>query len=145
MQTVGCDDIEVILRFANETHGLRVDQREQLIPQWEARFADPFEADCAALHLALLLSAPGSVSRDRLRARELLEGYVANPVNKTEAQLDFARYQIDQLEERERWIKAMRRERRARVGVEEKLEALKAIELRMNDLQSHGKVPLPGS
>jgi len=39
----------------------------------------------------------------------------------------------------------MRRERRARLDIEQKLEALKAIELRMNDLQSHGKMPLPGS
>lgn len=145
MQTVACDDIAVMLRFANEAHGLRIDQRKQLIQQWEARLADPVEADCAALHLALLLSAPGSASRDRSRALELLELYAANPADKTETQLDFARYQIEQLEERERWIKAMRRERRARLDIEQKLEALKAIELRMNDLQSHGKMPLPGS
>jgi hypothetical protein len=145
IQTVDCDDIEVVLRFANQAHGLRVEQRKQAIPQWEARFADPVEADCAALHVALLLSAPGSASRDRARALELLGRYVANPANKTETQLNFARYQIEQLKERERWIKAVRRERRARLDIEQKLEALKAIELHMNDLQSHGKVPLPGS
>jgi hypothetical protein len=145
MQTIACDDIAVVLRFANEANGLPDDGRKELIQQWEGRLADPIEADCAALHLALLLSAPASTTRDRSRARDLLERYLANPMYKSDAQLDFARYQIEQLNERERWIKAMRRERRARVESEQKLEALKAIELRMNDLQSHGKVPLPGS
>jgi hypothetical protein len=144
VDTVACDDIALVLRFANEAHGLPVKERKQRAAQWEARFADPAEADCAAMHLALLLSAPGSTSRERSRARTLLERYLASPQGKTDLQLDFARYQIAQLDERERWIRAMRRERHARTETELKLEALKAIERRMNDLQGNDKVPLPG-
>jgi hypothetical protein len=145
MQVIACDDVTVVVRFANEAHGLPVDERKERITDWEPRLTDPAAADCAALHLALLHSAPGSTSRERSRARKLLARYLAHPEGKSETQLNFARYQLAQLEERERWIRAMRRERRARSETEQKLEALKAIELRMNELQSHGKVPLPGS
>ena len=76
------------------------------------------------------------------RARELLKLYLADQDVQSPTLRAFARHQLGWLDERERWLKAARRERRTRVGLEKKLEALKAIELRMTDQNSKDRVPI---
>ena len=109
----------------------------------------PFSANRQFKAAPRLITGAKGMHYTSVDRRQILDAtaglWCCNAGHGREQIIEAVRYQIEQLEERERWIKAMRRERRARLDIEQKLEALKAIELRMNDLQSHGKMPLPGS
>jgi len=140
---VEVNEVAVMVRFANDIRDLPTAERKALTQKWERRLADGSSPKDARLYLALLLLTKGGIKPgDATRARELLTLYLADENTQSEALREFARYQLGWLDERERWIKAARRERKARVGLEKKLEALKAIELRMTDQNSKDRVPI---
>ncbi len=134
----------MILRFVNESRQRSRSERDDLVRLWQVRLGDPLEARCAMLHLAVLFNRPDAGKAERSRAAELLTAYMAGGTE-GEARHDFARHQMALLEERGRCVKQRRQARRHRLQLEHKLEALKAIELRMNDADTRGKLPLPGS
>lgn len=139
----GSDEALTMVRFAARAHGMTKGERAELVRRWEQRLAQDRTSSSAALHLAVLLGNPGRNNFGELsRARQLLESYVAENSGKSEALLAFAKYQLSLLDEGERWLRAAERERRARVELEQKLEALKAIEQRMTDRDANDKVPL---
>lgn len=132
-----------MVRFAKHISGLTKAERNVLTRHCEKRLAANGATGDTAVRLALLLGTPGGDTPvDLDRARELLEDYLTDVTFTSDEMLDFARYQLGLLEERQRWIKAARRERQARVRLEQQLEALKAIERRMTDQSSDHKVPL---
>lgn len=137
------DEATKIVRFASYIRDLPKAERRKLVRQCEQRLAAEGEPGDAAVHLALLLASPsGDTPIDLDRARKLLEDYLTDVTFTSDEMLDFARYQLVLLDERQRWIKAARRERRARVKLERKLEALKEIERRMTDQSNNDKVPI---
>jgi hypothetical protein len=137
------NEVVAMVRFANNMRDLPTAERKALTQNWERRLADGSSPKDARLYLALLLLAKGGTKPgDAARARELLTAYLADEKSQSQALREFARFQLGWLDEKERWIKAARRERKARVGLEKKLEALKAIELRMTDQNSKDRVPI---
>lgn len=141
--TAATDEIVAMLRFANRIRDLPTAERKALTRQWEHRLSIGSAPGHAPLHMALLLGTPGDRAPvDFTRARELLDAYLGDATGKPEVLLDFARYQLSLLDEREHWIKAARQERRARLELKQKLEALKAIERRMTDQGGTDKVPI---
>jgi len=142
-QDSNCDAMSAILRFVNENQRRSRAERADLVRVWQLRLTDPIEARCAALHLAVLFNRPDATKAERLRAAELLRGYMEGGTE-DEVRHDFARHQMALLEERERCRKQLRQAKRDRLRLEHKLEALKTIELRMNDADTRGKLPLTG-
>ena len=141
--TAATDEIVAALHFTNHIRDLPRSERQALTRQWENRLSADGSSGDAALHLALLLGTPSDDSSgDLARARELFAAYLADTTDKPEALRVFARYQMSLLDEREHWIETARKERRARLELNQKLEALKEIERRMTDQGSTDKVPI---
>lgn len=139
-----CDSMPAILRFVNENQRRSRAERADLVRLWQVRLSDPIESRCAALHLAVLFNRSDASAAERLRAAELLRSYMEGGIEGAVGH-DFARYQMALLEERGHYQKQQRQARHSRLRLEHKLEALKAIELRMNDANTRDKLPLTGS
>lgn len=137
------DDVAEMVRFATHVRGLPNAERKAVAREWEDLLGRSGASGNVPLHLALLLANPGRNSLAELaRARTLLTAYLAGGADKPEGLLDFARYQLRLLDEGERWLKTVAKERQARAELEQKLEALKAIERRMTNQDRTDKVPL---
>ncbi len=141
-----------MMQFSNRLRTLPDANRRALVREWETKAAEGASPD-AALHLAVVLyHSDRLVPYALVRARALLDAYLAEGKSKPAAMIDFARLQLGMVEDKERLHTVidqerqtrseLERERRARIELEHKLEALKAIERRMTDKDGNDKVPL---
>jgi hypothetical protein len=135
--------VDGLLSLANRAWNMSASQREPAMQGCRQQVAEHPQDRWAQLRLAILLiQQPGPTSGDLTHAHQLLADYLADPAHKPRNALDFAQLQLSRIETLQRWQRALRNQVRARRDLEDKLEALKAIELRMNQSESARKVPL---
>lgn len=136
-----------MLLIANSARNLTDTQYQSFSSRWQKRLAERPNDDWTRLRLAILLANRANPKLDALnRARDLLSAYLSDSSNKPVEALRFAQLELAQIDAMEYWQKAYRDERDAgqhwkkayqneldeRRKLHQKLEALKAIELRMN-------------
>lgn len=94
------------------------------------------------LRLALVLSQPRVPFRDDARARELLGQAVRDPSASSDALRSFAGWMLQELDDRAAAERMLEEERRQRLGLQKKLDQLKAVEEEM-DRRSNPSVVTP--
>lgn len=136
------DDVEALLLLADDARTMPAQRRKSLAQRWQDRL-DEDSGGWTRLRLAVLLGNQQDQSAGDLQhARRLLQAYLTDPRDKPPPALRFARFQLNWIEAAQGWHKALRAERQSRHELQQKLDALKAIELRMNQHDDGAKVPL---
>lgn len=137
------DNVDGLLSLAVNAGSMSEQQRKSALQGCDKRLAEQPRAGWVQLQLAVLLSQqPSPTPADLSRARDLFAAYLRDTAHKPRNAQDFARMQLSRIDTLQRWQRALRDEVRARHDLEQKLEALKAIELRMNQSEGVRKVPL---
>lgn len=137
------DEVLRLLRLVGDIDRMSATTWRQRVRQLDPTQTSGDQSVDGRLELALLLGSgrPGH-GQNLTRARQLLEGYLADAVDAEPALREFAAYHLRLYQRRQRQLRAAVRERTSRQALEKKLEALKAIEMRITREGGQTMVPL---